>query len=609
MTSRKHEKGKARAYVGRVIAEKYRVLDALGEGGFGTVLLVENTTGMVDKKLALKLLPEELSSSPAFREQFKHEASVAMRLVDKHIVQIRDVGITEEGLPYYTMDYCPGETLALILKKEEKLPISRAVSIVLNVLRGLQTAHAEGIIHRDLKPSNLMVDSNSGKDTVKILDLGIATAVETQGKRGGTPAYMAPEQFSGDRIGFSTDLYSLGVILYECLTGQKPHAGSTKMAVLDSLSSRAPPRPEELTPEVKEFPGLSSLVMKAVERNPEKRFQSARELFDALRAVLSSGTASPNVSARSGAPSPGRRTVKLKPRGPTAARPQARGGSSVGRTLAIGGLAVLILGVGAFFLMGKKSQKTEAKPEVVNPVPTAAPKAVTQEAKPSVALLEPPKPDETNEVQVTASEAEDWFRKGQKELEGGDFQRAWDSLGKADGLWPVEKPKKDLSLLRARVASKLKQPEKAEGFLEDVLQQDGKDPEANDLKAQILEEKGSKEKTKAFVKAAKDEGVSTATIEKHHQKYFVDEPKVLRDEAIELLTRARDASSKRDVPGTAKAAAEAFEKWRSADACLIAADSYLNLGEVAKGLEITEKALSPPRLEGSREAIEALQAR
>ena len=130
------------------------------------------------------------------------------------------------------------------------------------------------------------------------------------------------------------------------------------------------------------------------------------------------------------------------------------------------------------WLMGKKSQKTEAKPEVVNPVPTAAPKAVTQEAKPSVALLEPPKPDETNEVQVTASEAEDWFRKGQKELEGGDFQRAWDSLGKADGLWPVEKPKKDLSLLRARVASKLKQPEKAEGFLEDVLQQDGRDPEA-----------------------------------------------------------------------------------------------------------------------------------
>jgi serine/threonine-protein kinase len=616
-SSKKREKGQAHAYVGKVISEKYRVLNALGEGGCGTVLLVENVTGMVDKKLALKILPAELSSTPAFEEQFKQEISVAMRLVDKHIVQIRDVGTTGEGLPYYTMDYCPGETLAQVLKKEGRLPVSRSVAIVLRVLRGLQTAHAEGIIHRDLKPSNLMIERHAGKDAVKILDLGIATAVNSQGGRGGTPTYMAPEQFVGERISFATDLYALGVILYECITGRKPHQGSSKKEILESLGARAPPRPEELAPEVDEYPGLSNLVMKALERNPQRRFQSARELFDALGAILSPGAAQGPGSAAA----PVHRQAPLKLRGAAEsglrqAAPRRRPvqkSSSPGWIVTLGVVVALILAAGVYVWIEKRSPKAKEEPAAVvkpafkpGPVPIA-PVLETESLQPA----EPAKPESNEEIRDTASEAEDWFRKGKKEFENGDHAKAADSLGKAGGLWPADKPKKDVVLLRAMALLKLKKLDTAAGLVDDVLRNDPykQDPEANDLKAQALEEQGNEGETRAFVKRAHDDRIKAPNIDRLYQRYFVDEPKELKDKAIELLTSARQALDKKDYPEAAKKAREAFEKWRSADAFLVAANSYFQLNDVAAGLDVCEKALSPPRPEGSSDAVDAIKAR
>ena len=272
--SPRRDKQKDFALVGRTVASKYKVLDVLGQGGFGTVYLVEITAGMVGERVAMKVLPEELSSKPAFRNQFLNEIRVAMRVVDRYIAQIRDVGTTEDGLLYYTMDLCAGVTLAQIIRDEGRLPITRTLLIVLNVLSGLQTAHAAGIIHRDLKPANIMVQNQGGKDTVRILDFGIATAIQTGERQkgfAGSPHYMPPEQFMGETIGFYTDLYAIGVILYECVTGQRPYTGSTAQEVFKGLKSRVPTPLHALAPEASGFPGLSELVMKAIERNPQQR--------------------------------------------------------------------------------------------------------------------------------------------------------------------------------------------------------------------------------------------------------------------------------------------------------------------------------------------------
>ena len=222
------------------------------------------------------------------------------------------------------MDYCPGTTLAQVLRQEGKITVSRALLIVLNVLRALQTAHAAGIIHRDLKPANLMVESQGGKEIVRVLDLGIATAAEAasdptpEKKKGftGSPHYVPPEQFLGAEVDFYTDLYSVGVILYECVTGQRPYPGSSAQEVFKNLKARVPPRPETFAPEANDYPGLSDLIMKALERNPEKRFQSARDFFDSLNAILQRGTA---VEALGGHAGNGTRKRRRPPanRGPS----------------------------------------------------------------------------------------------------------------------------------------------------------------------------------------------------------------------------------------------------------------------------------------------------
>jgi serine/threonine-protein kinase len=301
------DKEKDRQLVGKVVAGKYKVLEVLGQGGFGTVFLVEMTTGIVGDRLAMKILPRELSENPLFREQFLNEIRTAMKLVDKHIVQIRDVGVLEGdelaekgGLLYYTMDHVRGKTLAQILRETGPLPPPRAMRIVRRILPALVTAHANGIIHRDLKPANVMVETtDAGKDNVRVLDFGIARAVGddeagaaaasgSQRPRSfaGSPYYMPPEQFTGSEMGFYTDLYSVGVILYECLTGERPYQGSTPQEVYNAIK-RGPPVPvEELAPGVRAFPGLAELVAKALERNPEKRHQSAKEFYDEINAII-----------------------------------------------------------------------------------------------------------------------------------------------------------------------------------------------------------------------------------------------------------------------------------------------------------------------------------
>lgn len=289
------DKSAEQGLVGRIVAGKYRVLEVLGQGGFGSVFLVEIIEGIVGDRLAMKILPKEFGQNPVLRDQFINEIRVAMKMVDKYIVQIRDVGVTEDRLLYYTMDYVPGKTLSRIIREEKKLPAPRTLRVVLRVLRALETAHAAGIIHRDLKPANIMVQVRQGKETVRVLDFGIATAIGPEVASGkergfaGSPYYMPPEQFLGTDMSFYTDLYSVGVILYECLTGRKPYTGNTPQEVYNSIKSGPPVPVDVLAPEVRAYPGLAELVMQALERNPQRRLQSAREFFEKVNAILSAG--------------------------------------------------------------------------------------------------------------------------------------------------------------------------------------------------------------------------------------------------------------------------------------------------------------------------------
>ncbi len=350
MSRKKSARSKAYARdIGEVIADKYKILNVLGQGGFGTVYLVEITAGMIGQRLALKVLSDEFSGNDVVRDQFLNEIRVTMKMVDRYIVQIRDVGTTSDGRVYYTMDFCQGKTLLKILREEGQLSCRRTILIILKVLHALRTAHSRGIIHRDLKPANIMVETQNGRDSVRVLDFGIATVLrEPQSdteKRvvSGSPLYMPPEQFLGEQLGFYTDLYAVGAILYECLTGKKPYPGRSAKEVFDALKRGPPTPPETLNPGLGDFPGLSETVMKALERNPERRFQTSRELFDELGAFLNEdGAAETSARARANGRAGagvGRRPTGLR----TAGRPAHRRPGRRRKGLGIGPWVLLFL--------------------------------------------------------------------------------------------------------------------------------------------------------------------------------------------------------------------------------------------------------------------------
>ena len=278
--SRNADRKRAASWLGKVIGEKYKIVDVLGQGGFGTVFLVEVIDGIVGEKLAMKVAHPRLSRDPAARDRFRNEINLAMKIVHRYVAQIRDTGDTPDGLLYYTMDYCPGKTLGRLLRKKGKLTCGTAYNVIRKILRGLHAAHGLGIVHRDLKPANILIVNEGGKDSVRILDFGIATSMRQDAavdKVLGSLHYMPPEQLKGEKVGPYSDLYAVGVMLYRCLTGKKPHEGETPQEVYNSILTTSPPPVEELTPEVSRYEGLQDVVFKSIAPKPEDRYQSARD--------------------------------------------------------------------------------------------------------------------------------------------------------------------------------------------------------------------------------------------------------------------------------------------------------------------------------------------
>jgi eukaryotic-like serine/threonine-protein kinase len=276
--------------IGQVVLERYEITRELASGGMGNVY--EARHRRIGRRFAVKFLRADLGSDKKTLARFEQEAITAGGLENDNICAIVDVGTAPDGAPCLVMEYLDGENLADLLEAEGALPIPRAVEIVRQVCRGLSVAHRQHVIHRDLKPRNLIVCRLSdGSDLVKIVDFGIAKlrgprtgegTNTTTGATLGTPHYMAPEQARGEKtLDERTDIYALGVILYELLTGEKPHPGDSYNAIIYHILSKDPVPVAELREEVPE--GLAAIVHRAMGLEPATRFSTAQELERALR--------------------------------------------------------------------------------------------------------------------------------------------------------------------------------------------------------------------------------------------------------------------------------------------------------------------------------------
>ena len=274
---------------GMTLDGRYRLVQELASGGMGTVWEAEQLA--LGKRVAVKLLHPAVSQEPGVARRFEREARATSELSDPHIVRVFDFGRTSEGLLFLVMDLLDGRTLGNMLDLGESFTAASAVSIVDQILSGLETAHARDVVHRDLKPHNVMLVLGKEGETVQLLDFGIATVRRNEnatkltqtGAVMGTPAYMAPEQAMGEPVDARTDLYAVGTILYELLSGEPAHTGANYNQMLHAILVGEPVPLSRLRPGLP--PLLYEIVARAMARLPRDRYESAADFREALRAV------------------------------------------------------------------------------------------------------------------------------------------------------------------------------------------------------------------------------------------------------------------------------------------------------------------------------------
>lgn len=268
---------------GTVLAGRYEILQLLGEGGMGAVYKARDSE--LDRIVVLKLIRPELAKNPEILRRFKQELILARQVTHKNVIRIFDLG-QSDGIKFITMDFVEGQDLRRLLLEQGKFPPEQAARIMLQICRALEAAHGEGVIHRDLKPQNIMLDK---KGRVYVMDFGIARSAYLPGMTQtgaliGTPEYMSPEQARGEKLTESSDLFSLGVIFYELLTGKSPYPDDAALATLWKRLQEKPKPPIEVDPAVPR--PLNDIVMKSLEIKPEDRWGSAHEMVQQLEIWL-----------------------------------------------------------------------------------------------------------------------------------------------------------------------------------------------------------------------------------------------------------------------------------------------------------------------------------
>ncbi|MCJ7679167.1 MAG: serine/threonine protein kinase, partial [Candidatus Aminicenantes bacterium] len=267
---------------GTTFSDRYEVIDELGKGGMGAVYKVYDKK--IKEKIALKLIRPEIALNEKTAERFRNEIKLARRITHRNVCRMYDLGEDGPSL-YITMEYISGQDLRNMLRMTPHFSVGTAVNIAKQVCQGLVESHRLGVVHRDLKPQNIMIDTEG---SVKIMDFGIARSLRTSsvtatGVLIGTPDYMSPEQAEGKDVDERTDIYSLGVILFEMVTKKVPFTGETALSVALKHKTEAPEHPAALNTAVS--PELNRIILKCLEKDKNKRYAGAAELLDDLSGV------------------------------------------------------------------------------------------------------------------------------------------------------------------------------------------------------------------------------------------------------------------------------------------------------------------------------------
>ena len=351
--------------IGQLIGERYQVERRLGEGGMGEVYLARHL--LMGRLCALKVMSQTLSRDPDAVSRFNREATNASRITHPNVCAVYDFGLTPDGLVYLAMEYVEGRALSEVLDKEGPLSVQRAATLVVQCAHGLQVAHDLGIVHRDLKPDNIMVTPAKAREVAKLVDFGIAKAVESEpGQRVtktgfvvGTPEYMAPEQLAGDPLDGRSDQYALALVFYRAITGTLPFEGSS---VQETLVKRLtdPPRPLALARPDGRFPaGLQGVMDRALARDPGERYPTVTAFSDAVSEIVRGDA----VATRPIAAARADDTLPIPPTRLTARRRQPAG---VRFAIATG--VVIAAGAGAWAILDSNGS-TSRFPGTASPAP------------------------------------------------------------------------------------------------------------------------------------------------------------------------------------------------------------------------------------------------
>ena len=406
----------------QLVADRYRIIRKLGEGGMGAVYLAEHV--VIEKKFALKVLAAELARRSDLVARFLQEARSASRIGHENVIDIMDFGQAPEGLVYIAMEFLDGKDLGEIVRTKGAMEWAQARGIVLQICRALRAAHDKGIVHRDMKPENIFLIQREGQPHfVKILDFGIAKVMglDPNGPRltrtgmiFGTPEYMAPEQAEGKDTDHRADIYAVGCILYHLITGQTPFVAESFMTMLTKHLMEEPVPPSARRPDLTITPEMDALVLKALEKDRDKRWQSMAELLEAVSAcagpetapaarpsngqTVEMGGAHAQVAVRVVRP---QETARVSPRAIDSALADAeelgeRSPAKRGKTIALVAAGIVLGGAVAAWLAlsgGSKGPVPVSVPAAVAPVaPAPAPPPPVAPAAPAPAAAAAPEP-------------------------------------------------------------------------------------------------------------------------------------------------------------------------------------------------------------------------
>ncbi len=402
--------------VGAVLDGKYAIVRLLGQGGMGEVYEARHTK--IGRRLAVKFLHGQFAKRPEVARRFENEARAAGEVEHENIAGVYDVGVLPDGTQYLVMEYLDGEDLGALLRRDVRVPLARAAELLTQACLGLDVVHRRGIVHRDLKPANLFLTRRAnGTDLVKVLDFGIAKLRRPEGDAGatgtgvalGTAYYMSPEQARGEReIDARSDVYALGVIFYELLSGRRPHEGDSLLRILHQILTQPPTPLEEVSP------GLPApvyrIVRKAMAPRAADRFGSASELADVV-APFAGPTYRPSQ-----VPGRGLEATHLETAGVVG---QSSGGvpvqsvvgvtrsavpASKAKSIALVASIVTVIAVvaGGVAAVHRSAETTTAigatasSPSPVSPVPVAGPTPPVATTPPIVATIAPASPSATS---------------------------------------------------------------------------------------------------------------------------------------------------------------------------------------------------------------------